>query len=113
MTETRPEMLLHAITRRERHAVTTEAMDLIAALGGWVDDARMFSNTMTTIRFHLAESRLEDLRSRLCEGGLPTTIAGGELRRSPSADRERAGSLQITFVHDEGDLRHEVPSVPG
>lgn len=106
-------MLLHAITRRERHAVTTEVMDLIAALGGWVDEARMFSNTMTTIRFHLAESRLAELRARLCESGLPTTVAGGELRRSPSADVERPGSLQITFVHDDGDLRHDVPAVPG
>lgn len=105
-------VMLSAVTRVERKAATSFVFDAVNRLGGWIDDVHMYSNLMNTIRFTLPAGAFTDLVAALeAEAILVEPHAGlGELR-DPAA--ERMGTLQLTFIHDEPDLKREVPSVPG
>jgi hypothetical protein len=105
--------MLSAVTRRERNAATTLASDCIDALGGWVDDVHMFSNIMTAIRFTIAEDRLPALVKALEAGGLSVDRADESPGSKETGVAERRASLQITFVHNDLDLKRDVPAVPG
>jgi hypothetical protein len=37
----------------------------------------------------------------------------GERAEAEAAEAEVSGSLSVTFIHDEPDLRREIPAVPG
>jgi hypothetical protein len=105
-------VMLSAVTRVERKAATSFVFDTVNRLGGWIDDVRMYSNLMNTIRFTLPASAFEDLIEALTAGGIAVEMSGGPGDiRDPAA--ERMATLQLTFIHDEPDLRREVPSIPG
>jgi len=95
----------------------------IEASGAWVIDVKLFSNMSVCFNFEIPIDRTERLREALAKTALHLT---GESEHSFAAIRELresalegvlvkdiAGSLQITFVHNEPDLRIEVPSIPG
>ncbi len=105
-------LMLSAITRRERKDATSFVFDTVNALGGWIDDVQMYSNIMNTIRMTLPAGAYPRFHALLNEGGIhidqPAETAGTS---DPAS--ERMATLQITFIHDEPDLRREVPAVPG
>jgi hypothetical protein len=106
--------LLSAITKHERNAFTTFVLDCISNLGGWVDDVHMYSNIMTTIRFTIAENKILPFLEVLATKEATVQLVRGELYVLENAgNSERNGSLQITFVHNDPDLKREVPAVPG
>ncbi|MEQ5775784.1 hypothetical protein J4E05_09655 [Thalassospira sp. NFXS8] len=49
----RHHLVLQAITSRDRHLVARQIQDTLTLAQGWVDDARFYSNKMTTISFTL------------------------------------------------------------
>ena len=102
---------LHAVTKLERNFVTSMVMDEISAQGGWVEDVHLFSNIMTTIRFVIKQAKLADLRAALNQAGLQVSRMDEAVQWIADADCN--GSLQVTFVHNEPDLRREIPQVPG
>lgn len=102
---------LHAVTKLERNFVTTLVMDAVSAQGGWVDDVHLFSNIMTTIRFVVTHGKLVGLLAALDQAGLH--VSGLDSPPKGDADSDCNGSLQITFMHSEPDLRREIPPVPG
>ncbi len=107
-------LALTAATRRECNAATGFVFDSINALGGWIDDVNMYSNMMTAVRFTLKENRLGTLIDMLAGEGI--SVDPGPISSEISKaleDTERACSLQISFLHDEPDLRRDVPAVPG
>lgn len=104
-------IMLSAVTRMPRHEATSLVFDTLNRLGGWVDDVRMYSNIMNTIRFTLPGEALPALVAALGDShiaidqdGMPTACPPG---------KDISGSLQITFIHDEPDLRRAIPAVPG
>ncbi|AFK57389.1 hypothetical protein [Tistrella mobilis] len=109
---------LATVTRRDRHLATDQVADAVGAAGGWIDGHNQFSNKMTTLRFTLPAGGLVPLRSRLADlnlaltdeaaAALDATIAAGH-----APDREVSASFQLTFIHDEPDLRIDIPAVPG
>ncbi|SHM75478.1 hypothetical protein [Roseibium suaedae] len=103
---------IQSITRRNRHEVNRLIFDTVAALGGWVDDVQMYSNIMSTIRLTLSLGRYSLLAETLAGSGIPIELPDS-LKANPSETREQSASLQITFVHNEPDLRREIPAVPG
>lgn len=103
-------IMMTAVTRVERKQATQLVFDTVNRLGGWIDDVRLYSNLMNTIRLTLPAGAFRDLATALAEAGIevdPPAAGGGD----PKA--ERMATLQLSFVHDEPDLRREVPAVPG
>jgi hypothetical protein len=107
-----PHIALIAVTKLERNFVTTLVMDEISAQGGWVEDVHLFSNIMTNICFVMKQDRLAAFVAAFVGAGL--VVSG--MSEFPIQNDSRADfnwSLQFTFVHNEPDLKREIPRVPG
>ena len=105
-------VMLTAVTRVERRAATSFVFDTVNRLGGWIGDVHMYSNLMNTIRLTLRAGAFAELVAALEEGGIMVDPLQdpGDLR-DPAT--ECMATLQLTFIHDEPDLKREVPAVPG
>lgn len=104
--------MLSAVTRVERNAATSLVFDTVNRLGGWIDDVRMYSNLMNTIRMTLPAGAFGGLVEALEQCGISVAAPEG-LGEVRDPQTERLATLQLTFIHDEPDLKREVPSVPG
>ena len=114
---------IDAVTAENRHDMTERARQAIASCGGSILDFRQFSNASVCITFEIAAARLAGLRAALSRAGL--RLSAGSLdsiaeaceaagRRGESGGAgELDCTLAVFFVHDEPDLRIEVPAVPG
>lgn len=113
---------LNAITRLDRHLMITRARAAISEHGS-ILDFHLFSNRSICLNFELAVGKIGKLHDALCDSGLKLTEATRELlencRKGLEQLDEKAraseitGTLEITFIHDEPDLRIEVPPIPG
>lgn len=114
---------LSGVTRADRRETISLVTDAILRGGGYVLDFHMFSNAAICINFEVAAGEVESLRSALAATGLrlseesrelPARRGGGSSEPDARAESgDIAGALHITFVHDEPDLRIEVPPIPG
>ena len=105
-------IMLTAVTRVERKAATSFVFDTVKRLGGWIDDVCMYANLMNTIRITLPAGAFAALVALLEEGGISVGPPEG-LGDVSNPASERMATLQLTFIHDEPDLKREVPSIPG
>ena len=95
----------------------------MTASGAWVVDVKLFSNVSVCFSFEVPGSHVEQLREALATTGLHLTNDSVDSLVSlldpdaPDTDgsqgRDIAGTLQITIIHNEPDLRIEVPQIPG
>lgn len=111
-------LMLAAVTSANRHAVMADIDDAAVACGGWIEGHALFSNIMTTFRFVVPAGRLGDFAARINEAGVHLDSASLSAVSKNTGARvapqvELRGSLAVTFIHDEPDLRREVPAVPG
>lgn len=91
--------------------------------GGYVVDFHMFSNAAICINFEVPVGNIERLSSSLKATGLRLSRESQDLLANCCDELNQlgegakaadvAGALQIAFVHDEPDLRIEVPPIPG
>ncbi|HEX8891301.1 MAG TPA: hypothetical protein VF779_19290 [Pyrinomonadaceae bacterium] len=113
---------LNAVTRLDRHLMITRAKEAISEHGS-ILDFHLFSNHSICFNFELAVGKIGKLHDALQQSGLMLT---GETERLLANCRkgleqldakekasEVTGTLQITFIHDEPDLRIEVPPITG
>jgi len=92
------------------------ARNAITDSGGWILDAKLFSNVSINLCFEIPASRMGSLLDalELIELHLsPSSLESIAQHRSEEPSGDIAGSLQITFIHDEPDLRIQVPAIPG
>jgi hypothetical protein len=107
------------VTRSERRAVIGLCSDAITESGGSILDSRFFSNVSVSLFIELGQSRLARLADRLQVLGLvPARETDAQLIGLAEAARTApeqivSATVQITFVHDDPDLPHDVPAVPG
>ena len=107
------------VTRSERRAVIGLCSDAITESGGSILDSRFFSNVSVALFIEVGQSRLVRLAERLQHIGLvPAQETDAQLARLAEAARAApeqlvSATVQITLVHDEPDLPHDVPAVPG
>lgn len=114
---------LNGVTRVERHEMISLVREAILAGGGYVLDFHMFSNAAICINFEVPAGNIESLYASLKATGLRLSreshdlLAGCCGESNEVGERTKAadvtGALQIAFVHDEPDLRIEVPPIPG
>ncbi|BAI74457.1 hypothetical protein AZL_a09260 (plasmid) [Azospirillum sp. B510] len=114
----RKPLCLSGMTTIERHRAIAAVSDAISAGGGWIVDHTLFSNIMATIRFAIPFEGLEVLKERCNAAGIKLDAdTPAELEQAgtakPRAQGEINASLTLTFVHNEPDLRIEIPAVPG
>ncbi len=111
-------MLISGVARRDRHEVTADINDAISAVGGWVIDHTLFSNIAITIQCSLPSLRLHEFQRRVAEAGVKldddsTAKIQAMVEKSLPKPSDTTASLNVTFIHDEPDLRREIPAVPG
>jgi hypothetical protein len=111
-------LTLTAITRQDRYQALGDANSAISHAGGWLISHTLFSNIAATLRCELPLSGLSIFRDsldgaaiRLDHDSLHHIDSKSESGESP--DTEVPLILSITFLHNQPDLRQEVPAVPG
>ena len=96
---------LSLITRQDRNQAISAIRKSISAVGGWILTHTLLSNMAATIVFELPCDRIKSFQDRLAASDL-----------SPAEDllpigtEEVCVSLSITFLHDEPDLKRDVPA---
>jgi hypothetical protein len=113
----RPDVRLSAVTRVDRHAVVDAASHAVSEVGGWIDDVNFFSNLSAALRFVIPAGGASALGRKLRAIGLRIDDADVDALDQAAAARseksEMVVSLNMTFVHNDPDLRRTIPAVPG
>lgn len=101
----------------------SRAKEAILQGGGFVIDFHMFSNLSICLNFEVSAKKIGDLYAALKATGLRLTEESERVLADCSKQAEQlsaeagasevAGTLAITFIHNEPDLRIEVPPIPG
>jgi hypothetical protein len=91
--------------------------------GGFIQDFHMFSNLSICLNFKLTIGKLDKLYDALKSTGLQLSeerarllvncCKGLEQLEEKARASEVTATLAITFIHNEPDLRIEVPPIPG
>lgn len=107
-------LMLAAVTRASRHQVFADIDDAIVGLGGWVEGHSLFSNAAATFRLVLPARAFGAFAGRLEAAGARLDKESREaIAAIEPSDRETFATLAVTFIHDEPDLRREVPPLDG
>ena len=112
---------LQGSSRLARDATIWHVKEAIGRSGAFITNVTMFSNVAITITLEVDAKRLRALWGELEATGLQLFDESvGELaklrdsiRSEGLSDHELAGTLHITFVHNEPDLEIDVLAVPG
>jgi len=98
---------IEIITRMERNAALALASDAVSKVEGWIVSHQLFSNMSATINFEIAAPMSAVLLSKLEEAGFNPTLEKGY---PVGGQGDIRGSLVFTFVHDEPDMKRDVPA---
>lgn len=108
---------LDGFTRVDRIQMTACVSEAINQSGAWITDFHLYSNMLICINFEVSIANLGKLAASLQETGLHLSQESLEqlmpTKESILEQKDLVGTLQITFIHNEPDLRREVPAVPG
>ena len=115
---------INAMTRADRHRTITALRDAVNTSGGWITDFKFFSNYSVCINFEIDAAKVRALHSalkaldiRLTEESVAAldAFSGDETKTGGNTPEESevVGTLQVSFIHNEPDLRIEVPPIPG
>ena len=108
-----PSIHINAVTRVERLEATARAREAVANAGGSILTFEQFSNVSACIGLEIPPARLPDLGRLLAAAGLNLSKRSEQALASGNHGETVPVTLQITFVHNEPDLRRHVPAIPG
>lgn len=115
-TMRRRPVTLFSATKKNRHDALAIINDVILSAGGWIISHTLFSNIAAAFRFELPANSLAPMQRRLEEQGIRLDAnsqkAISQLDPAPGTE-DIVATLSITFIHDEPDLRHQIPAIPG
>jgi hypothetical protein len=103
---------LHAVTRAQRHAATLALREAFVQSSGFILDVNLFSNISLNLAFEIPASERDALVRRLDEAQIRLD-ADSRARIADANASPLTGTLEVTFLHSEPDLRRKVPRVPG
>jgi len=108
------------ITKEYRHDMIDYTVNCIDTCSGWVMNHTMFSNSAICINFQIEAKGVNKLLKLLNSNGLNLTKESIEISKNfpenIEADykyKEILGAINITFVHNDPDLKIITPAVPG
>lgn len=109
---------INGFTKENRYVMTGNINDAIHENGAWILDFKQYSNKSLVILFQMPVRDIGRLHSAVLGTGLKITEESEKLLADCDA-RQRLlgddkvfdiyGTLQITFIHDEPDIRRYVP----
>lgn len=109
-----------AITKDDRHNMIDYAVSSINMCSGWITNHTMFSNAAICINFQMEAKGVNRLLKLLNNNGMNLSDKSIELEKIFLAElddkdkhKEIFGAINITFVHNDSDLKIKVPNVPG
>ena len=97
---------LNAITSQERNQVISQVKSAISKQQGWIVDHTLLSNLAATIVFEISSHRLSAFQKDMEYSGLIIECDDTLREGPPQAVR---AILSLTFVHNEPDLKRDVP----
>jgi hypothetical protein len=98
---------LAIVTRIERNLALSKIRDCVSGQGGWIVDHTLFSNMAANLNVEVPLAALPDFLNALKQAGF-TPKPDGALPTGDSGDIR--GSLSITFIHNDPDLKQAVPA---
>jgi len=109
---------LSGVTRNDRLTCTASIRDIVVAqCHGWIGEFYQYSNISLCLHFEIPAGSLSVLRDSLRAGGVSLGRDSDGAFRDISVEEGNSEAipctLQITFIHNEPDLRRQVPVVPG
>jgi hypothetical protein len=108
---------LDGFTRAERLGMIDRVSEAINQSSAWITDFHQYSNLLICINFQVPIGNLAKLAITLQSTGLQLSPASLDQLMPAEGltlgEPELMGTLQITFIHNEPDLRREIPAVPG
>lgn len=111
---------INGLTTADRNETISRAREAITQSGGWITDFKLFSNVSLCINFelppgHVSElcARLEAMSLHLSRESIDQMAGYASPPPEKAGVKEIVGTLQILFIHNEPDLRIEVPAIPG
>ena len=107
--------MIQGKTHEDRHSVTSAASSAVSEAGGYVLDFKQFSNLAICLSIELPPTGFTTLRRKLTDLEIildPPTKEEITLAEA-SEDLDISCSLRIAFIHEDPDLRIEIPAVPG
>jgi hypothetical protein len=114
---------LNGGTRIDRHDKIARVRGATSKGGGYICDFHMFSNASICINFEVSAGNIEKLYSSLTATGLRLNQESHDILADccnrleqpgeKSQTSDVSGTLQITFIHNEPDLRIECKPIPG
>ncbi|MBL4907800.1 MAG: hypothetical protein JKX94_10145 [Sneathiella sp.] len=111
-------LTLSGVTKRDRNQVISDINAAISASGGWIVNHTSFSNIAITLQMELPRNGLEKFQNHL---SLAEVVLQDEsckdlqkmaLKQSLNSEDIKT-ALNVTFIHDEPDVRRQVVAVPG
>ena len=108
-------VMIQGKTHEDRHGVTSAASNAVGDAGGYVLDFKQFSNLAICLSIELPPAGFAKLRSKLADLRVILDRATKEeiALAEASEGLDIPSSLRIEFIHEEPDLRIQVPAVPG
>ena len=111
---------IEGITKEDRHKIIDYTVSCINGCSGWIMNHTMFSNAAIAINFQIEAKGVNKLFKLLNTNGMNLSGKSLELAESFPEDlddkdkeKEILGAINITFVHNDPDLKIKVPNVPG
>lgn len=102
------ELFWKGYTHIERHQAIYELTNIIDGLG-FITDSHMFSDLEIALRLQVQADRVKRLYYALCR----YMTMDNEILRITPGKQDITINLNVTFTGASGNLRIEVPAVPG
>jgi len=97
---------LEIVTRQERNSAITALSSAISSLGGWIVNHHLYSNAFASINFVIDFNKIDPLIAKLESLRFETSIIND---CDHNKEGEINGGIAIRFIHNEPDLKREVP----
>jgi len=107
-------LVLQGIAKGDPNETINAVDDAFGEARASILDVHFFSGVQVSFAFEVGASEVEKLAAGLARAGVALDEQSlGAIGEASKLDRAVNGTLSITLVHGDPDLRHEIPKVPG
>lgn len=106
---------LNAITTEDRHKSLSDIQSAVSMSNGFIHNFSLFSNYSASLSIELSSlHEVSNLAERIRSYGWNVNVTPKEIEtENIKSTKPILGTVQISFVKENGDLKITVPSIPG